>query len=165
VEPDDEGPNPKRRPRLPKHQYEAYMAGPRWAARKESYFRRHPRECAACGDPEVHLHHMDYVFLGCEPDHTLVALCEHHHALAHEFAGWHPELTLAEATNVVVVFSGGHDLQAGPLTPSRGQRQALEVACPRCKAIPGQPCLRWQDGTSHEMVGTHQKRQERAVRS
>lgn len=79
-------------------EYDRYMNSRHWTMRKRAYFSTHPKKCVVCnGNTKIHLHHMSYERLGCELDSDLVALCELHHAGAHEHHKIHRG-TLMEAT-------------------------------------------------------------------
>jgi 5-methylcytosine-specific restriction endonuclease McrA len=52
--------------------------------RKNAYYKRHNRQCAACGSwKKIQLHHVSYDNLGHEPDQDLVPLCFKCHRNAH----------------------------------------------------------------------------------
>jgi hypothetical protein len=64
--------------------YKQYVRSNAWAIRKNQYYRRDNRQCAACGSRErVQLHHVSYDNLGHEPDQDLVPLCYKDHRNAH----------------------------------------------------------------------------------
>ncbi len=90
--------------------YERYMQGRTWTRRKQAYFSAHPKRCVICdGNVKIHLHHMTYERLGCELDEDLVALCELHHAGAHEhhkiYKGSLKEATLRYVERLQQIYS------------------------------------------------------------
>lgn len=72
-----------------RYNYTEYIQSPEWRSRRNRFFQRFGRTCAACDSPQkIHLHHMVYsAFNGTEPDAHLVALCETHHNDYHEKYG------------------------------------------------------------------------------
>lgn len=90
--------------------YKRYMASNHWANRKRVYYSAHPKRCVVCdGNVKIHLHHMTYERLGCELDEDLVALCELHHAGAHEhhqiYKGTLKEATLRYIARLQEIYS------------------------------------------------------------
>lgn len=75
-----------RKPREIIRSYKTYMGSPLWIQRKNRYWQRHKKKCAACGKPKyVTLHHKEYNNnYGDEPDHELVGLCNGCHNLFHQ---------------------------------------------------------------------------------
>lgn len=66
-------------------EYKRYLRSNAWAIRKNTYYRRHNRQCAACGSwKRIQLHHVSYENLGKEPDQDLVPLCYRDHRSAHQ---------------------------------------------------------------------------------
>jgi hypothetical protein len=63
----------------------AYYRSNAWAMRKNEYYRRFNRQCAACGSwKRIQLHHMAYDGpFGNEPDQDLIPLCKSDHRNAH----------------------------------------------------------------------------------
>jgi phage terminase large subunit GpA-like protein len=65
-------------------EYKRYLRSNAWAIRKNAYYRRFNRQCAACGSwKRIQLHHVSYENLGHEPDQGLVPLCRADHVNAH----------------------------------------------------------------------------------
>ena len=65
-------------------EYKRYLKSNAWAIRKNAYYKRHDRQCAACGSwKKIQLHHVSYDNLGNEPDQDLVPLCFKDHRNAH----------------------------------------------------------------------------------
>jgi hypothetical protein len=49
-------------------EYKRYLKSNAWAVRKSAYYRRHNRQCVACGSwKRTQLHHVTYDSLGHEP--------------------------------------------------------------------------------------------------
>lgn len=64
--------------------YKQYLRSNAWAMRKNAYYKRFNRQCAACGSwKRIQLHHVSYDSLGHEPDQDLVPLCYKDHRNAH----------------------------------------------------------------------------------
>lgn len=85
--------------------YEAYIASPQWAAKRERAFKKHGRACKACGstDPGLHVHHHTYERFRRERLDDLVILCKPCHTIVHKFHNQQrfakgPNLTLTEVT-------------------------------------------------------------------
>jgi hypothetical protein len=56
-------------------EYERYLKSNAWAIRKNAYYRRHNRQCVACGSwKRIQLHHVTYDSFGHEPDKDLAPL-------------------------------------------------------------------------------------------
>jgi len=69
-------------------QYDTYINSPMWETRKNQYYQKHSRRCAACSTAaHIQLHHMDYSKIGREPDEHLIPLCGPHHLEFHERYG------------------------------------------------------------------------------
>jgi hypothetical protein len=52
-------------------EYKRYLKSNAWAIRKSAYYRRHNRQCFACGSlKRIQLHHVTYDSLGHEPIRT-----------------------------------------------------------------------------------------------
>lgn len=67
--------------------YHAYIASPRWQARKAQYFATRARRCAACRSRKrVDLHHRTYQHRGHEKVADLVPLCRECHVAVHQLA-------------------------------------------------------------------------------
>lgn len=66
--------------------YKRYMLSKLWVQRKNQYWQRYGKRCAACGHKNyVTLHHMVYNNnYGQEPDDEVIALCREHHAMFHQ---------------------------------------------------------------------------------
>ncbi len=61
-----------------------YIQGERWKERKEAYYKKFGKICAACFSKKcVDLHHMTYKRLGNEWDEDLVPLCRDCHKSFH----------------------------------------------------------------------------------
>jgi 5-methylcytosine-specific restriction endonuclease McrA len=68
--------------------YFAYIGSKEWKKRRERFFRKNGRVCAACESTEqIQLHHLDYSTLGRERDIDLVPLCKICHREYHEQYG------------------------------------------------------------------------------
>jgi hypothetical protein len=66
------------------NEYKRYLRSNAWAMRKNAYYKRFNRQCAACGIwKRIQLHHVSYDNLGHEPDQDLVPLCYKDHRNAH----------------------------------------------------------------------------------
>ncbi len=66
-------------------EYKRYLRSNAWAMRKNAYYKRFNRQCAACGSSKrIQLHHVSYDQLGHEPDQDLVPLCHKDHRNAHQ---------------------------------------------------------------------------------
>lgn len=86
---------PRLSPAQRKHRRE--VNSPQWAARREDYYRDHPRVCAAivrssttgayrvCGARKPDLHHLRYpewpLPIWSVPDDWLIPLCRRHHRI------------------------------------------------------------------------------------
>lgn len=73
--------------------YAAYLASPRWQARRQAWLRRylasHGTEplCVVCGKPwtlDDDLHHASYANLGHEPDEDLIPIDRDCHEALHQ---------------------------------------------------------------------------------
>lgn len=83
----------------PFRSYREYINSAGWQERRRRFFRKHSRECWCCTSTrDVHLHHLDYERMGCEPDGDLMGLCQSCHDLVHRFATMRPDLSLRDAT-------------------------------------------------------------------
>lgn len=75
-------PKPKknRKEKRRRASYETYINSNQWHDRKNQYYQRYGRRCAACDTAHhIHLHHVFYGNFGHEPDEDLIPLCETHH--------------------------------------------------------------------------------------
>jgi hypothetical protein len=62
-------------------EYKRYLRSNAWAMRKNAYYKRLNRQCAACGSwKRIQLHHVSYDQLGHEPVQDLGPLCHKDHA-------------------------------------------------------------------------------------
>lgn len=60
--------------------YNAYLASPEWAARRQAVMERDGWTCRACGMARAtQAHHLTYAHVGCEPLFDLVAVCAECH--------------------------------------------------------------------------------------
>lgn len=148
-----------------KGDYDAYMASPAWQERVEAYFSTVPKLCMACLSPEaVSLHHVTYERLGAEDDDDLMPLCRTHHLALHDYADLHPELDLATASlSWLRLYRGEPALARQPRNHDRYEAQ-ITVECPRCHALPGQPCVKVERGRTRAILGTHNARKQAAAR-
>jgi hypothetical protein len=84
-------------------EYRAYLRSNAWAMRKNQYYKRFNRQCAACGSwKRIQLHHVSYDNLGHEPDQDLVPLCYRDHRNAHQAHHSGRFRDLREATEAIV---------------------------------------------------------------
>lgn len=70
--------------------YAAYLKSQEWMAKRSAVLQRAANLCEypGCGEIAQEVHHLGYGDeWGEEPLHFLVALCRHHHALAHDDRG------------------------------------------------------------------------------
>lgn len=70
--------------------YDGYLKSAEWMEKRSAVLQRAVNVCEypGCGDNAQDVHHLGYgVEWGDEPLSFLVALCRHHHALAHDDAG------------------------------------------------------------------------------
>lgn len=64
--------------------YFTYISSPLWLKRRDEYFKRHKRECKACGIRcGIQLHHLLYKDFSKEKDFNLIALCVNCHKEFH----------------------------------------------------------------------------------
>lgn len=57
--------------------YFEYINSELWVERKEAYYRKHKKQCKACGSYKlINLHHMVYGNFGNEPDNAMICLCD-----------------------------------------------------------------------------------------
>lgn len=90
--------------------YEEYINGRAWAARRKCYYQSYEKVCTACGSKKkIHLHHHTYARLGSELDEDLVPLCEECHDALHRFhrAG---KVSLTQATFMFIAGKRGKPL-------------------------------------------------------
>jgi len=87
-------------PRFTKRDYEAYIASPAWAAKRERALNTHGRRCEACGDtsPGLHVHHHTYERFKRERMEDLIILCAGCHRVVHRMHRAQRRLTLTEVT-------------------------------------------------------------------
>jgi hypothetical protein len=65
-------------------QYRPYIKSHWWTDRKNAYYKKFGRRCAACdGTNRINLHHLRYGSYGREKDEHLVPLCHEHHEAFH----------------------------------------------------------------------------------
>lgn len=68
--------------------YFEYIHSELWIKRKELYYKKHPKQCRACGRfDKIHLHHLKYGYWTREKDEDLMPLCEPCHAEFHTIYG------------------------------------------------------------------------------
>ncbi len=65
--------------------YRAYLQSAKWRAKREEYFRSHPRACSRCGTTKgrIDLHHITYERVGNERLEDLEATCRDCHRVIH----------------------------------------------------------------------------------
>lgn len=100
-------------------QYERYIQSTHWAARKRSFFSRHPRKCRGCGSTDdIQLHHGTYERMGCELDSDLFPVCQICHNFIHELHKIkRGKVDLMQAT--VIVLAEMQRVRAEPSAPQR----------------------------------------------
>lgn len=83
--------------------YVKYIQSPEWAARRDVVLKARGDRCQSCRSSfHLHVHHQTYVRLGHEADGDLVVLCEKCHDLVHRLHKTHKNVSLLQATNVVL---------------------------------------------------------------
>lgn len=69
-----------------KPDYHSYIESIEWEARRNEYFKTHPKQCIGCGcTQDIALHHLTYENLGYERDEELVPVCCECHQIIHNF--------------------------------------------------------------------------------
>jgi len=75
----------KPKKRIKSKNYKKYINSKEWRERRKLYYSEHEKKCTVCGSKEnIHLHHIIYANLGCEPDKDLNPLCKKDHFLYHK---------------------------------------------------------------------------------
>lgn len=97
-----------------------------WRKRRERFFIKHKKVCAACGtNLKINLHHLRYdAPFGSEPDSHLIPLCQKHHLEVHKYASMVNDVyTLEEATKIYLrmTTAGGNPLRL----PRKRSKQKL----------------------------------------
>jgi hypothetical protein len=98
-------------------EYAAYLASPRWQARRRAWLRRyfasHRTEpvCVVCGKPwtlDDDLHHASYTNLGHEPDEDLIPMDRDCHEALHQILdtsrAWRAMPRLAATNGIIAVL-------------------------------------------------------------
>lgn len=68
--------------------YAVYIQSKKWLRRREAFYKKYGRACAACGSKEhLHIHHMSYRHVGDERDDELAVLCDVCHEEFHDLNG------------------------------------------------------------------------------
>lgn len=70
--------------------YDGYLASPEWTTKRAAALQRARNNCEypGCVNTAQDVHHLGYeAEWGEEPLHHLVALCKHHHSMAHDVSG------------------------------------------------------------------------------
>jgi hypothetical protein len=113
-------------------EYNRYITSAYWLARRDAYWRSHPKICQACGSgDDIQLHHQTYERVGHELDEDLVPLCQVCHSLVHQR---HRERggSLITATQRVVKSIQKRTIRYGPPPPrsgsKKGKRKAAQVS-------------------------------------
>lgn len=95
--------------------YEEYLRSPQWRRTRQKYFASigNDYRCQACKTDErpTQLHHRTYARLGREQHADLVAVCDACHQGIHDVDRDRGDLSLAEATDLVI-HQGGMTLTA-----------------------------------------------------
>lgn len=100
--------------------YESYITGPDWAKRKKAWFSNYGKWCRICKtDINIHLHHKSYDRFTCEEDDDLVALCEEHHTIVHKYHKEKKNISLRDATDIVISISELKPIKLGPILEKR----------------------------------------------
>jgi 5-methylcytosine-specific restriction endonuclease McrA len=70
--------------RMTKEEYHAYLASPKWKAKRDAVFQRENGLCQGCREePIEHVHHMTYTHCGDELLYQLIGLCGTCHNKSH----------------------------------------------------------------------------------
>lgn len=131
--------------------YADYLQSEHWQEVKARYRASEtlPQRCAICNAKWVQLHHRTYRRLGKEKNSDLVALCRFHHHDLHLTYGWDDEtLLLGSCTSQYIAIHAADAakarlvrLEAKRVRREEHRERVRRVACAKCGAVVGQPCL------------------------